>query len=103
MIDSAADASVVIINQATDPVNPSKLCAATIDLFVSKIKRKGCFSNKTVFTLQPGETLPKDALISKFYDLSRPGKYTIQVSRTVPNELGAGTVKSLAITIRITG
>jgi glucokinase len=35
LIDSAADASVVIINQAINPVNPSKLCAATVDLFVS--------------------------------------------------------------------
>ena len=34
-IDSAGDPSVVIINQALDPTNPSKLCAATIDLFVS--------------------------------------------------------------------
>src|SRR6266849_4093413 len=34
LIDSAGDASVVIINQAFDP-DPSKLCAATIDLFVS--------------------------------------------------------------------
>ena len=35
LIDSAADASVVIINQATNLVNPSKLCAATVDLFIS--------------------------------------------------------------------
>ncbi len=34
-IDSAGDPSVAIINQALDPTNPSKLCAATIDLFVS--------------------------------------------------------------------
>jgi glucokinase len=35
VVDAARDASVVIINQALDPANPSKLCAATIDLFVS--------------------------------------------------------------------
>lgn len=34
-IDSAGDPSVAIINQALDRINPSKLCAATIDLFVS--------------------------------------------------------------------
>ncbi|MGC2321838.1 MAG: glucokinase, partial [Terriglobales bacterium] len=34
-IDSAGDPSVAIINQALDPTNPSELCAATIDLFVS--------------------------------------------------------------------
>ncbi len=35
LIDSAADATAVIVNQALDPGNPSKLCAATVDLFVS--------------------------------------------------------------------
>lgn len=35
LIDSAGDPSVVIINQALDPTNPSKLCAATMDLFGS--------------------------------------------------------------------
>jgi glucokinase len=35
LIDSAADPTVVIVDQALDPANPSKLCAATIDLFVS--------------------------------------------------------------------
>jgi glucokinase len=35
LIDSASDPSVVIIDQALDPSTPSKLCAATIDLFVS--------------------------------------------------------------------
>jgi glucokinase len=34
-INSAGDPSVVIINQALDPANSSKLCAATIDLFAS--------------------------------------------------------------------
>jgi glucokinase len=35
LIDSASDPSVVIIDQALEPANPSKLCAATVDLFVS--------------------------------------------------------------------
>ena len=35
LIDSAGDPSVVIIDQAVDPANSSKLCSATIDLFVS--------------------------------------------------------------------
>ena len=71
--------------------------------FARKSKGRVYFSNETVFTLQPGETVPKEMLvISKFYDLSRPGRYTIQVSRTVPKELGGGTVKSDAITISIT-
>ena len=34
-VDAAADPSVVIINEAINSPNPSKLCAATIDLFAS--------------------------------------------------------------------
>ena len=35
LIDSASDPSVAIIEKAMDPVSPSKLCEATIDLFLS--------------------------------------------------------------------
>jgi glucokinase len=35
LIASAGDPSFVIINKGIDPTNPSKLCAATIDMFVS--------------------------------------------------------------------
>ncbi|HXZ42213.1 MAG TPA: glucokinase [Terriglobales bacterium] len=35
LVAAAGDPSVVIINQAVDPDNRSKLCAATIELFVS--------------------------------------------------------------------
>ena len=35
LVASAGDPSVVIINQAVEPGNRSKLCAATVDLFVS--------------------------------------------------------------------
>jgi hypothetical protein len=33
--------------------------------------------------------------------MSRPGKYTVQVSRAVPKELGGGTVKSNTLTITV--
>ncbi len=66
-------------------------------------KGRPYFSNDHVFYLQPGETLPKAPLVvSKFYDLSRPGKYTIQASRQVPRELGGGLIKSNPITLIIT-
>jgi glucokinase len=35
LVDGAGDPSVVIVNRGLDPSNPSQLCAATIDLFVS--------------------------------------------------------------------
>jgi hypothetical protein len=71
--------------------------------FARKLKGHGYFYSDTIFTLQRGEALPKEMLvISKFCDVSRPGKYTIQVSRAVPKELGGGTVRSNTITITIT-
>jgi hypothetical protein len=71
--------------------------------FARKLKERAYYSNDTVFTLQPGESLPKTPLVAtKFYDLSRPGKYLIQVSRGVPKEIGGGTVKSNTITIAVT-
>jgi hypothetical protein len=71
--------------------------------FARKSKGRGYFSNDHLFYVQPGESLPKAPLVvSKFYDLSRPGKYNIQVSRAVPKELGDGTIKSNVVTITIT-
>jgi hypothetical protein len=70
--------------------------------FARKSKGRPYFSNDQFFYLQPGESLPKAPLVvSKFYDLSRPGNYKIQVSRTVPKELGSGTIKSNVITLTI--
>lgn len=70
--------------------------------YASKAKGRGHFSNDQIFYLQPGESLPKNLLVlTKFYDMSRPGKYTVQVSRAVPKELGGGTVKSNTLTITV--
>jgi hypothetical protein len=71
--------------------------------FARKSKGRAHFSNDQVFTLQPGERLPKAPLVlTKFYDMSHPGRHTIQVSRAVPKELGGGTIKSNTITISVT-
>jgi len=71
--------------------------------FARKSKAKPYFSSDQVFYLQPGESLPKAPLmVTRFYDLSRPGKYTIQVSRVAPKELGGRTIKSNTITITVT-
>lgn len=70
--------------------------------FARKSRGRAYFSSDHVFYLQPGESLPKAPLVvSKFYDLSRPDKYTIQVSRAVPKELGGGVIKSNLITITV--
>ena len=70
--------------------------------FARKSKGRPYFANDQIFYLQPGESLPKAPLVlSKFYDLSRSGKYKIQVSREVPKELGGGSIKSNEITITV--
>ncbi len=71
--------------------------------FARKSKGRAYVSSDHVFYLQPGESLPKALVVlTKFYDLSRPGKYTIQVSRAVPKEAGGGVIKSNLITITVT-
>jgi hypothetical protein len=70
--------------------------------YARKAKGRGYFSNDQIFYLQPGESLPKNPLVlTKFYNMSRPDKYTVQVSRAVPKELGGGTVKSNTLTITV--
>jgi hypothetical protein len=51
-------------------------------------------------TMKPGETRNDDLTISKLYDLSKPGKYTIQVSRF--DETAKAVVKSNTITVNVT-
>jgi hypothetical protein len=71
--------------------------------FARKSKGRAHFSNDQVFALQPGESLPKALLVlTKFYDMSHPGRYTVQMSRAVPRDLGGGTIKSNTITISVT-
>src|SRR6185437_6158558 len=66
-----------------------------------KSKEQGYFSSDTVFTLQPGESHKTALVVTKLYDLSSPGKYLIQVSRTVPKEFGGGAIKSNIVTVTI--
>jgi hypothetical protein len=51
--------------------------------------------------LKAGDSLADDINLSRLYDLSHPGNYTLQVSRRVPKELGDGVIKSNEITIVI--
>ncbi len=40
--------------------------------------------------------------IRRYFDMGRPGKYTISVQRKLPEELGVGVVKSNTITVTVT-
>jgi len=57
-------------------------------------------SSPVGFTVQPGKTFEDAMIANKFYDLSQPGKYKIQVQRTEP---ATGIlVKSNTITVTVT-
>ena len=53
-------------------------------------------------TLKPQESIDEEILVHKLYELSRPGSYLVQVSRTIPKKLGDGTVKSNSVKITVT-
>jgi hypothetical protein len=52
--------------------------------------------------LKPQEARHDEIVVTRLYDLTRPGKYFVQVLRKVPKELGQGTVKSNILTITVT-
>jgi hypothetical protein len=54
-------------------------------------------------TLKPGESFVDTVTITRFFDLSRPGKYTIAVLRQNPprQNLGDGKVKSNSVTVAV--
>ncbi len=54
--------------------------------------------------LKPGESFVDQVTVTRFYDLSRPGNYTISVTRPMPprQNLGNGSVTSNAVTVTVT-
>ena len=54
-------------------------------------------------TLGPGESFVDKVTVTRFYDLSQPGKYTIWVALPTPprQNLGEGKVKSNSITVTV--
>ena len=52
--------------------------------------------------LKPHDKSTDKLLVTQYWDMSRPGKYTIQVERQLPEELGKGSVKSNTITVTVT-
>jgi hypothetical protein len=62
--------------------------------------------SEITYYLKPGETLQDGIIANKLYDLSKPGKYTIQVSRYKPeygkHGFSKARVKSNKITLTVT-
>jgi hypothetical protein len=65
-------------------------------------KRIIIYGSDAFFTLKPNETLEDEVIVDKLYDLTRPGKYFIQVIRQFPEQMGEGLVRSNTIEITVT-
>jgi hypothetical protein len=65
-----------------------------------KIMREA-FRTGLLLPRKPGDRWQEMLPVYRFYEMSRPGTYTIQVERRLPEELGAGTVKSNIVTITV--
>ena len=52
--------------------------------------------------LKPHEALRRTIDLSQYVDIGHPGKYTIHVTRKLPQELGRGEVKSNTISVTVT-
>jgi hypothetical protein len=65
-------------------------------------KRNVLFWSEIILNLKPGEILQDEAIVSNLYDLSRPGRYLIQVSRRVSDNPKDGVVKSNIIAVTVT-
>jgi hypothetical protein len=101
--DRAIDSSANILDATNvDPNFLFKLIDANgHSLPVKVYKFPQTFGHAVFGTLEPGETITRDINIVRLYDIKKAGKYTLQVSRRAPQELGGGLVKSNRITITI--
>lgn len=59
-------------------------------------------SRNILVTLNPRESREQELIINRFYELTRPGNYSVEVSRVIPPQLGRAEVKSNIITITLT-
>lgn len=69
-----------------------------------KNKPTASFESRQARWLKPGESFVDEIEVTKFYDLSQPGKYTVAVARDIPpgQNLGEGKVKSNPVTVTVT-
>jgi hypothetical protein len=52
-------------------------------------------------TIAPGETLTQEQRVSALYDMRKPGKYVIRVSRRASDNPRDGEIKSNAVTVTV--
>jgi hypothetical protein len=54
-------------------------------------------------SLDAGESITHDVNLIRLFELKKPGKYMLQVSRLIPKPPGSGIVKSNVLTITVIG
>jgi len=59
------------------------------------------FGHAEFGTLKPGESMTHDINLVRLFEIKQPGKYTVQVSRAIPEALGDGAVKSNILIITV--
>jgi hypothetical protein len=78
---------------------------APISEYVRELKKKatGTFESRYARWLKPGESFEDEVTTTKFYDLTRPGKYAISVSREIlpAQELPKGKVTSNSVIVTV--
>ena len=65
----------------------------------SKLPKPGAMGSSFIgLLLQPGKSMEFEKVLNKKFDISKPGKYTVQATW----QIGATTLKSNKITINVT-
>jgi len=103
--DRALDASANILDATNiDPNFLFELFDENGHPVPKKVYRFPLTSGHAEFgTLNAGESVTHDVNLVRLFELMRPGKYRVQVSRALPAVLGGGSVKSNILTISVTG
>jgi len=57
--------------------------------------------SRAIRTISPGSEVHTELLINRLYDMSLPGRYTLEAFKEIPNPSGSGFVKVISNTISI--
>ena len=55
-----------------------------------------------LITLKPKQSTEDELVLTRLYDLNRPGNYLVQVWRQIPKEVGKGPIRSNTVTLTMT-
>lgn len=58
-------------------------------------------SRNILVTLKLQESISEEILVTRLYELTRPGNYVVQVLRRIPKEIGKGPNRSNTVTITL--